>query len=106
MALVQLRRILIQTLTGTIQFERAKTPQTSLFLGPRLYNTDEYNFTYNQGFITGRIAGRNLQQQRAFPLPTLSFHLQPGGLTLQLQSHGDPKPLARSRHLGEQALRL
>ncbi|HEX4029954.1 MAG TPA: TolC family protein [Terracidiphilus sp.] len=38
---------------GTIQFEREKSPQTSLFV-PRSYtNTDSYDFTYNQGWVTG-----------------------------------------------------
>jgi outer membrane protein len=41
------------TITGTIQFERAKQPKLSPF-SPRAYtNTDEYNFTYGQGFVTG-----------------------------------------------------
>jgi len=45
------------TLTGTIQLERAKQPQTNtLFSGGKSSistNTDQYNFTYNQGFVTG-----------------------------------------------------
>jgi outer membrane protein TolC len=41
---------------GTIQFERQKSPQTSLFV-PRSYtNTDSYDFTYNQGWVTGTSA--------------------------------------------------
>jgi outer membrane protein TolC len=39
--------------TGTLQFERAESPQTSEFSPRAFTNTDEYNFTYNQGFITG-----------------------------------------------------
>lgn len=43
--------------TGTIQLERAKQPQTNaLFSGGRsslTTNTDAYNFLYNQGFATG-----------------------------------------------------
>jgi outer membrane protein len=38
---------------GTIQLERAKSPQTSPFQPRAFTNTDEYNFTYAQGFITG-----------------------------------------------------
>jgi outer membrane protein len=38
---------------GTIQFERQESPQTSIFQPRAFTNTDEYNFTYNQGFITG-----------------------------------------------------
>ena len=38
---------------GTIQFERQKSPETSLFV-PRSYtNTDSYDFTYQQGWVTG-----------------------------------------------------
>jgi outer membrane protein len=44
-------------LTGKIQLERAKVPQASPFLSgglPQLTtNTDQYNFSYNQGFVTG-----------------------------------------------------
>jgi outer membrane protein len=43
-------------LSGTIQLERTTTPQPTPFGsgGPTLnQNTDEYNFNYNQGFITG-----------------------------------------------------
>lgn len=42
---------------GTIQLERAKAPQSNtLFSGGKsalTTNTDAYNFTYNQGFVTG-----------------------------------------------------
>ena len=45
------------TLGGTVQFERAKAPQSNtLFSGGKSFlttNTDEYNFTLNQGFVTG-----------------------------------------------------
>lgn len=45
------------TITGTIQLERAKQPQTNLlFSGGKSAlstNTDQYNFTYNEGFVTG-----------------------------------------------------
>ena len=38
---------------GTVQFERQKSPETSLFV-PRSYtNTDSYDFTYTQGWVTG-----------------------------------------------------
>jgi outer membrane protein TolC len=40
-------------LSGTVQFERQKSPQTNLFT-PRSYtNTDSYDFTYTQGWVTG-----------------------------------------------------
>lgn len=38
---------------GTIQLERSESPQTSIFAPRAFTNTDQYNFTYNQGFITG-----------------------------------------------------
>jgi outer membrane protein TolC len=44
-------------LAGTIQLERTKTPQSNtLFSGGKsalTTNTNVYNFTYNQGFLTG-----------------------------------------------------
>jgi outer membrane protein len=40
-------------LTGAIQLERAEQPQTSAFIPRSFNNTDSYNFTYNQGFVTG-----------------------------------------------------
>ncbi len=40
-------------ITGTIQLERQKSPQFST-LQPRSFtNTDQYNFAFNQGFVTG-----------------------------------------------------
>ena len=43
--------------TGTVQFERTKTPESNvLFSGGKATlttNTDEYNFGYQQGFVTG-----------------------------------------------------
>ena len=45
------------TVSGTIQFERATSPQSNtLFSGGKsslTTNTNEYNFSYTQGFITG-----------------------------------------------------
>lgn len=39
--------------TGTIQLERAKSPQTSPFQPRSFTNTDAYDFTYAQGFAPG-----------------------------------------------------
>jgi outer membrane protein TolC len=36
-----------------IQLERAESPATSAFAPKSFTNTDQYNFTYNQGFVTG-----------------------------------------------------
>jgi outer membrane protein TolC len=38
---------------GTIQLERAESPKTSEFSPRAFQNTDQYNFTFNQGFVTG-----------------------------------------------------
>ncbi|MGH9604888.1 MAG: TolC family protein [Terracidiphilus sp.] len=56
------------TVTGTLQWERALAPQANtLFSGglPTLStNTDEYNFTYNQGFTTGANLAVSITNQR------------------------------------------
>ncbi|HEY6488006.1 MAG: TolC family protein [Terracidiphilus sp.] len=39
--------------TGTIQLERAESPAIGVFQPRAFTNTDSYNFTYNQGFVTG-----------------------------------------------------
>jgi outer membrane protein len=39
--------------TAAIQFDRLESPQTSLFTPRSFQNTDTYNFTFNQGFVTG-----------------------------------------------------
>jgi outer membrane protein TolC len=39
--------------TGTIQLERQKTQSTSPFSPNSTTNTDQYNFTYEQGFVPG-----------------------------------------------------
>jgi outer membrane protein TolC len=39
--------------TGTIQLERAESPVTSAFVPRSFTNTDQYNFTFNKGFVTG-----------------------------------------------------
>jgi len=45
------------SITGTVQFERARQPQANtLFSGGKTSlttNTNEYNFTYNQAWVTG-----------------------------------------------------
>src|SRR5271170_2369474 len=46
--------VLDPTLSGTIQIQRQTYPTTSSFQGSLVdTNTDEYNFTYTQGWITG-----------------------------------------------------
>jgi len=44
---------LAPAVTGTVQLERAEQPQTSAFVPRSFLNTNQYNFAYNQGFVTG-----------------------------------------------------
>jgi outer membrane protein TolC len=41
------------SLTGLVQLERQETAQTSAFAPKASTNTDQYNFSYNEGFVTG-----------------------------------------------------
>ena len=56
------------TVTGTVQFERARQPQANtLFSGGKTSlttNTNEYNFSYNQGFVTGAALTASITNQR------------------------------------------
>jgi outer membrane protein len=68
---------------GTIQLERAFAPQVNpLFSGglPTLNtNTDQYNFTYNQGFVTGtalQVGWENSRVTTDNPFSSLSPYLQ------------------------------
>ena len=58
--------VLDPVLTGTIQLERATSPQTfTFFSGPVVnQNTDQYNFGYNQGFLTGTNLNVGYNNQR------------------------------------------
>ncbi len=67
------------TVAGTIQLERQKTPQiNTLFSGGKSFlttNTDEYNFTYNQGFRSGtalQVAFNNQRVTSDSPFNTFS----------------------------------
>jgi outer membrane protein len=54
-------------LTGTVQFERATTPEPNQFItgAPTLIqNTDSYNFQYQQGFQTGTTLAVGFQNSR------------------------------------------
>jgi outer membrane protein TolC len=44
---------LAPAVTGTVQLERSEQPQTTAFAPRAFNNTDQYNFAYNQGFVTG-----------------------------------------------------
>ncbi len=41
------------TLTGQIQLQRQESPPEGIFQPRSSTNTNQYNFTYNQGFVTG-----------------------------------------------------
>jgi len=50
-------------LTGTLQWERTYTPTTNVIYGGNT-NTNEYNFAYNQGFLTGTMAAVTFNNSR------------------------------------------
>jgi outer membrane protein TolC len=56
------------SVTGTIQLERANSPQTNALFSGGLSalntNTDQYNFAYNQGFVTGTALSVSLTNSR------------------------------------------
>jgi outer membrane protein TolC len=56
------------SVTSTIQFERARTPQSNTtFTGGKTSlstNTNQYNFAYNQGFVTGTALSVSLSNSR------------------------------------------
>ncbi|MFP5235476.1 MAG: TolC family protein [Acidobacteriota bacterium] len=75
--------VLDPSVAGTIQLERAKQPQSNVLFSGGLSaittNTDQYNFTYNQGFVTGTALQVGFQNSRvtsdqpfAFYSPTLT----------------------------------
>jgi outer membrane protein TolC len=52
------------TLTGSIQLQRAESPESSIFSPRASTNTNQYNFTYNQGFVTGTSLAVAFNNQR------------------------------------------
>jgi outer membrane protein TolC len=52
------------TLNGNIQLQRAESPQTSIFSPRASTNTNQYDFTYNQGFVTGTSLAVGFNNQR------------------------------------------
>jgi len=60
--------IMDPSVTGTIQIERASSPQSNTLFSGGLSslttNTDQYNFSYNQGFITGTALVASINNQR------------------------------------------
>jgi outer membrane protein TolC len=66
------------TLGGTVQLERSRQPQTSPFSGDGI-NTDQYNFNYAQGFVTGTnltVAFNNSRVTNSNPFNTYSPQLE------------------------------
>jgi len=56
--------VLDPTLTGTIQLQRQESPAVSIFQPHASTNTNEYNFAYNQGFVTGTSLQVGFNNQR------------------------------------------
>ena len=60
--------VLDPSVTGTVQLERASAPQANTLFSGGLSslttNTDQYNFTYNQGFVTGTSLTASLNNSR------------------------------------------
>jgi len=52
------------TLTSTIQLQRSESPAESIFQPRASTNTNQYSFTYNQGFVTGTALQVGFNNQR------------------------------------------
>ena len=76
------------TLTGNIQLERATMASTSPFSGGNT-NTNTYDFTYNQGFVTGSQLTVALNQSRVTTSNGFSSYspLDTANLTAKLTQH-------------------
>ncbi len=95
--------ILDPNITGTVQFERATAPQSNaLFSGNKATlttNTNQYNFGYNQGWVTGTALRRQLRisaSRRTSPLPVYSPRIEFG-----IQSYSDAAPAAGGGYLDQ-----
>ena len=62
------------TITGTVQLERARSQQTSIFSPASSTNTDAYDFTYNQGFVPGTALSIAWNNSRSNTSNTLSSY--------------------------------
>jgi outer membrane protein TolC len=65
-------------ITSAIQLQRQESPQTGTFSPATSTNTDQYNFTYNQGFVTGTslaVAFNNYRITNNSPYSTYSPEL-------------------------------
>jgi outer membrane protein len=61
--------------TGTVQFDRLSSQDTSIFSPAAKSNTNSYNFTYNQGFITGTALAVSWNNSRVTSSSPLTFYL-------------------------------
>ena len=62
------------TLTGTVQLERARSQQTSIFSPASSTNLDAYDFTYNQGFVPGTALAIGWNNSRSNTSNTLASY--------------------------------
>jgi outer membrane protein TolC len=60
--------------TGTIQMDRTRSQQTSIFSPEASTNTESYNFTYSQGFVPGTSLALSWNNSRSNTSNTLSSY--------------------------------
>jgi len=63
------------SVTGTVQFDRNASQETSLFSPAAKTNTNTYSFTYNQGFVTGTALAVSWINSRGTSSSPLTFYL-------------------------------
>jgi outer membrane protein TolC len=71
-------------LTGTLQWERTYTPTTNVIYGGNT-NTNEYNFGYNQGFLTGTSAALTFNNSRTTTSNSFSIYSPDLSSSLKIQ---------------------
>ena len=63
------------SVTGTVQFDRNSSQETSIFSPSAKTNTNTYNFTFNQGFVTGTALVVGWNNSRVTSSSPLTFYL-------------------------------
>ena len=63
------------SVTGTIQLDRNRTQETSIFSPAAATNTNSYNFTYNEGFTPGTALALAWNSSRITSNSPLTFYL-------------------------------
>jgi outer membrane protein len=63
------------SVTGTIQLDRNRSQETSIFSPAAATNTNSYNFTYNQGFVPGTALAVAWNNNRITSNSTLTSYL-------------------------------